>query len=108
MNKLNKKIIPNMNNYNFDKKSFETTETNSKLNYNSQPLKKDLQSHNNKNTFNSNNIYKNEIENSNELINAQGIINNVSLIDNNEVIAIHFNFIETLLDLDIVIQTLIR
>ena len=53
--------------------------------------------------FNSNNIYKNENEsNNNEVVETPGNANTVSLIDNNEVIMIHLNFIEILLDLDIV------
>lgn len=104
LNKLNKKSTPEFNNYNYEKKSYDTTENKNKHNYNTQPLKKDLQTNHNKNIYDSINIYKNELDNSNDIVDTLGNGSTVSLIDNNEVIIIHLNILETILDLDIVIH----
>jgi len=103
VNKINKKNIVNLN---YDKKTYDSTETNSKINYNILPVKKDVIS-NNKNIFNSNkNTYRNEFDSNEDGVESPS--NKISIIEDKETITIHTNYVEILLDLDIVLYDIIR
>lgn len=103
INKINKK---NINILNFDKKTYDSTETNNKINYNILPVKKDLLS-NNKNIFSSNkNTYLNDFDSNEDGMESPS--NKITIIEDKEAVLIHLNFVEILLDLEIVINDIIR